>query len=70
MDEVVVTERSKDDDGRLSNFQNTGIRLGKKNEVIVIGSQDLDANLAERIPRQIFAKVPGIFVYDMDGHYG
>ncbi|MCC6410604.1 MAG: TonB-dependent receptor, partial [Saprospiraceae bacterium] len=38
---------------------------GKKNEIISL--QRLDANVAERSPRQIFAKVPGVFVYDMDG---
>ena len=38
---------------------------GKKNEVISL--QMLDANVTERSPRQIFAKVPGLFVYDMDG---
>ena len=38
---------------------------GKKTEVInVLG---LDANIAEKTPRQIFAKIPGVFVYDMDG---
>ncbi|AFK02197.1 TonB-dependent receptor [Emticicia oligotrophica DSM 17448] len=38
---------------------------GKKTELInVLG---LDANIAEKTPRQIFAKVPGVFVYDMDG---
>jgi Fe(3+) dicitrate transport protein len=38
---------------------------GKKSEVIKLES--MDANIAERTPRQIFAKVPGVFVYDMDG---
>lgn len=38
---------------------------GKKNEVIQVESAD--ANIAEKSPRQIFAKVPGVFVYDMDG---
>ena len=38
---------------------------GKKTEVINV--QGLDANIAEKTPRQIFAKVPGVFVYDMDG---
>lgn len=43
----------------------TYIYAGKKTEVInVLG---LDANIAEKTPRQIFAKIPGIFVYDMDG---
>ncbi|GGD81397.1 TonB-dependent receptor [Emticicia aquatilis] len=38
---------------------------GKKTEMINV--QGLDANIAEKTPRQIFAKVPGVFVYDMDG---
>jgi Fe(3+) dicitrate transport protein len=38
---------------------------GKKNEVIHIASAD--ASVAEKTGRQIFAKVPGVFVYDMDG---
>jgi Fe(3+) dicitrate transport protein len=67
LDEVTVIESANDDYGRLSDFEGTYIWSGKKSEVIVVGLQDLDANLAERIPRQIFAKVPGVFVYDMDG---
>lgn len=43
----------------------TFLYAGKKTEVINI--QGLDANIAEKTPRQIFAKVPGVFVYDMDG---
>lgn len=38
---------------------------GKKNEVINL--QNLDANISEKTPRQAFAKIPGVFVYDMDG---
>jgi Fe(3+) dicitrate transport protein len=38
---------------------------GKKNDVIVLGSQP--ANLAEKSARQVFGKIPGVFVYDMDG---
>ena len=53
------------DPGRLSPIEGTSIWSGKKSEII--GPQEIDANLAERIPRQIFAKVPGVFVYDMDG---
>jgi Fe(3+) dicitrate transport protein len=33
----------------------------------VISIQHLDASIAEETPRQILAKVPGVFVYDMDG---
>lgn len=50
---------------RLPDVQQMALFAGKKTEVIdVIG---LNANLAEKIGRQIFAKVPGVFVYDMDG---
>lgn len=41
------------------------IVAGKKNEIIRV--QDLPANLSEKSARQLFAKVPGVFVYDMDG---
>lgn len=50
---------------RLPPVEGTRIWSGKKNEVINV--QDLNANIAEKTPRQIFAKVPGVFVYDMDG---
>jgi Fe(3+) dicitrate transport protein len=51
--------------GHLPQTQNGYIWSGKKSEVINL--QNLDANIAEKTPRQIFAKVPGVFVYDMDG---
>jgi Fe(3+) dicitrate transport protein len=38
---------------------------GKKNEVVSV--QNLDAAIAEKVPRQVFSKIPGVFVYDMDG---
>ncbi len=38
---------------------------GKKNEVVSL--QNLDASISEKVPRQIFSKIPGVFVYDMDG---
>lgn len=50
---------------RLPGTQGAFLWSGKKNEVINL--QNLDANIAEKTPRQIFAKVPGVFVYDMDG---
>ena len=50
---------------RLQDVHGTYLTAGKKNEVIQMGS--INANVAERNPRQIFAKIPGIFVYDMDG---
>jgi Fe(3+) dicitrate transport protein len=38
---------------------------GRKTEVISVS--ELPANIAEKTGRQIFAQVPGAFVYDMDG---
>lgn len=50
---------------RLPAVQGTYLWAGKKNEVIDLQYEDV--NIAEKTARQIFAKIPGIFVYDMDG---
>lgn len=50
---------------RLSPVEGTYIFSGKKNEVIDLTERP--AALSEKYARQLFAKVPGIFVYDMDG---
>ncbi len=49
----------------LPGIHQTYIIGGRKSEVINV--QDLPANIAEKNGRQIFAKIPGVFVYDMDG---
>jgi Fe(3+) dicitrate transport protein len=49
----------------LPPVQGTYLFSGKKTEVINLGEQT--TNLADKTGRQVFAKVPGIFVYDMDG---
>ncbi|QHT66249.1 TonB-dependent receptor [Rhodocytophaga rosea] len=49
----------------LPSLHQTYIMAGKKSEVISL--KNMPANLAEKTGRQIFAKIPGIFVYDMDG---
>jgi Fe(3+) dicitrate transport protein len=49
----------------LESIHKTYITSGKKNEVIQV--QDLPANLSEKTGRQIFAKIPGAYIYDMDG---
>lgn len=49
----------------LQAVQQLYINAGKKN--ISINIADLPANLSEKTGRQIFAKIPGAFVYDMDG---
>ncbi|GAB2603119.1 TonB-dependent receptor family protein [Spirosoma areae] len=38
---------------------------GKRSEVIRLS--EMDVNVAEKTPRQVFARIPGVFVYDMDG---
>ncbi len=65
LDEVEVKAQRLYDMDRLPETQGTHIWSGKKNEVINL--QSLNANIAEKTGRQIFAKVPGVFVYDMDG---
>jgi Fe(3+) dicitrate transport protein len=41
------------------------VTTGAKSEVVQVDG--MSANLSEKTARQIFAEVPGIFVYDMDG---
>jgi len=50
---------------KLPLINNTYIINGVKNNVIQIDNQT--TNFSDKIGRQIFAKIPGTFVYDMDG---
>ena len=50
---------------QLPDVHQNFIVAGKKSEVISV--QNLDANISEKTGRQIFAKIAGAFVYDMDG---
>lgn len=50
---------------RLADVVGTMIFAGKKTEVIVLG--DLDANLATNNTRQVFAKTPGVSIWENDG---
>jgi Fe(3+) dicitrate transport protein len=50
---------------RMADVSGTFLTAGKKNEIINISNAD--ANIALKTGRQLFAKVPGAFVYDMDG---
>lgn len=63
--EAVKISAPRSSISRLPQASEGFIWAGKKNEVISL--QNTDANIAEKTPRQIFAKVPGVFVYDMDG---
>ncbi|MBC8112631.1 MAG: TonB-dependent receptor plug domain-containing protein, partial [Verrucomicrobia bacterium] len=49
----------------LPDIHQTYLISGKKSEAIQM--EGLPANLAEKTGRQIFARIPGAFVYDMDG---
>lgn len=62
--EVLIFEQQIDVK-RLPEIQATYLYSGKKTEVISLA--DANLNIADKVPRQVFAKIPGIFVYDMDG---
>ena len=49
----------------LADIQGTYIFSGKKSENIKLSQ--IPADITNKIGRQVFAKIPGIFVYDMDG---
>ncbi|MDR6564687.1 MULTISPECIES: TonB-dependent receptor domain-containing protein [unclassified Arcicella] len=67
LDEVEVKAFKRDENSLLplNDVHNSYIFSGKKHEVISV--QSLNANISEKTGRQIFAKVAGAFVYDMDG---
>ncbi|MCF0049030.1 TonB-dependent receptor [Dyadobacter sp. LJ53] len=49
----------------LPEIRGTYLFAGKRSEVIKLS--DVDVNIAEKNGRQLFARIPGVFVYDMDG---
>ncbi len=63
--EVTIKAWQRGDITRLPDEQNGFLNSGKKNEVITIAGTN--ANIAIKTGRQLFAKIPGVFVYDMDG---
>jgi Fe(3+) dicitrate transport protein len=62
---TVVGQEQRNNITRLQPISGTYIFDGKKSEVISLKS--FDGNITDKTGRQIFAKVPGVFVYDMDG---
>lgn len=64
LSEVVIENRRKEAFGmsRLSDIEGTAIYAGKKNEVVIIGKQM--GNMAANTPRQIFAQVVGLNIYE------
>lgn len=64
--EIVIKGLIKQRDiTRMDSVKGTYLFTGKKNEVINLSNRD--AAITEKYGRQIFAKIPGVFVYDMDG---
>jgi len=64
--EIVVSENQISRQiERLPDIKGTFIYAGKKNEVVRLSNHS--ANLAQNISRQVFAKVPGIQVWESDG---
>lgn len=51
--------------GHLDSIDDFGIYEGKKTEVILI--DELDANLATNNPRQVYAKITGLNIWESDG---
>ncbi len=49
----------------LASVQGSYLFSGKKTEVIDLGQ--IPADITNKTGRQLFAKIPGVFVYDMDG---
>lgn len=63
--EVTIKTWQRNDINRLPDEQNGFLYTGKKNEIITLAATN--ANIALKTGRQLFAKIPGVFVYDMDG---
>ncbi len=63
--EVIIQAWQRKDVTRLPDEENGFLNAGKKNEVVTISGTN--ANIAIKTGRQLFAKIPGVFVYDMDG---
>lgn len=67
LNQVTVEGSNSDSYGviRLNSVEGTAIYEAKKNEVILLGN--ITANLATNNSRQIYAKVPGLNIYESDG---
>jgi len=62
---VTVKSWMRRDIDYLPEEHNSLLTVGKKSELVNIASTN--GNIALKTGRQLFAKVPGVFVYDMDG---
>ncbi len=62
---TIKATRTPVDIQSLEPVRGTYIFAGKKTEVVRLTQKSVA--ISEKYARQIFAKIPGIFVYDMDG---
>jgi len=62
--EIIAKEDNSFSNDRLNNVEGTSIYAGKKNDVILMDK--INANLATNNPRQIFAKVAGLNIWESD----
>lgn len=62
---IIEAVRIPQDVQWLAPVQGTYIFAGKKTEIIAL--KEKEVALTEKYGRQIFSKIPGIFIYDMDG---
>ncbi len=63
--EVIIRAWQRRDITHMPEEQQGFLYSGKKNEVVNLAGTN--ANIAIKNGRQVFAKIPGVFVYDMDG---
>lgn len=63
--EIIIKSWQRRDITRLPEEQDGFLNIGKKSEVVNIAG--INANIAIKTGRQLFSKIPGVFVYDMDG---
>ncbi len=64
LDDVLITVRDESVSGKLANVSGTAIYAGKKTEVI--NMKNINANLATNNTRQIYARIPGLNIWEYD----
>ncbi len=61
---TVTAQKSESASGRLRDVSGTAINAGKKTEVIYL--RNINANLATNNTRQIYARIPGLNIWEYD----
>jgi len=64
LDNIAITSTNESVSGRLKDVSGTSIYAGKKTEVIYM--KNINANLATNNTRQIYARVPGLNIWEYD----